>query len=312
MKEKTTDIRSDRPRPVRHFRAAVAQGLAALVPPLLTVLIVIWVINTTQQYVLEPIATGVREALVWATADIRQENDFPDFHAGDPTATAGGKTYRRLDDGSFVPETVYDRVRRSRDGSMPGSAKDVYRSYVVLTYLRPYTAIPFFLALFILLLYLLGKFMAIGMGRFFWGLFEQAIHRLPLVRSVYSAVKQVTEFFFRDQPSQFRRVVAVEYPRMGMWSLAFVTSDGFQDIRDSVGAPVVGLFIPTSPMPMNGYALTVRQSEVVDLRMTIDEAIQFIVSCGLVIPTHDLQRLQADRDHAPPASSTASETTQEP
>ena len=58
-------------------------------------------------------------------------------------------------------------------------------------------------------------------------------------------------------------------------------------------------------MPMNGYALTVRQSEVVDLRMTIDEAIQFIVSCGLVIPTHDLQRLQADRDRTPPASPSA-------
>ena len=85
-----------------------------------------------------------------------------------------------------------------------------------------------------------------------------------------------------------------------MWSVAFVTSDGFQDIRDSVGEPVVGLFIPTLPMPMNGYALTVRQSEVVDLRMTIDEAIQFIVSCGLVIPTHDLKRLQADRVHPPP------------
>ena len=232
--------------------------------------------------------------------------------AGDQTATADGRAYHRLDDGSFVPETVYDRVRESRDGSMPAGAKEVYRRYVVLTYLRPYTAIPFFLALFILLLYLLGKFMAIGIGRFFWGLFEQAIHRLPLVRSVYSAVKQVTDFFFRDQPSQFRRVVAVEYPRMGMWSVAFVTSDGFQDIRDSVGEPVVGLFIPTSPMPMNGYALTVRQSEVVDLRMTIDEAIQFIVSCGLVIPTEDLKRLQGDRGHAPPASSSATEAAQEP
>ena len=78
MKTKPADIQSNRPRPGRHFRAAVAQGLAALVPPLLTVLIVIWVINTTRQYVLEPVASGVREALVWATADIRQENVTPD------------------------------------------------------------------------------------------------------------------------------------------------------------------------------------------------------------------------------------------
>ena len=312
MNSTPADIRRDRPPPGRHFRAAVAQGLAALVPPLLTVLIVIWAVNTTRQYVLEPVAAGVRDALVWATADIRPESDFPAGWAADQTATADGRAYRRLGDGNFVPEAVYERVRQSRDGPMPAAAKDVYRRYVVLTYLRPYTAIPFFLALFILLLYLLGKFMAIGIGRFFWGLFEQAIHRLPLVRSVYAAVKQVTEFFFRDQPSQFRRVVAVEYPRVGMWSVAFVTSDGFQDIRDSVGEPTVGVFIPTSPLPMNGYALTVRQSEVVDLRMTIDEAIQFIVSCGLVIPTHDLKRLQADRGHAPPAPPSATETTQEP
>ena len=99
-----------------------------------------------------------------------------------------------------------------------------------LTYLRPYYAIPCFLAIFVLLLYLLGKFMAAGIGDFFGSRFDAAVHRLPLVRSVYSAVKQVTDFFFSEQTMQFTRVVAVEYPRHGMWSLAFVTSEGLKEV----------------------------------------------------------------------------------
>ena len=102
-----------------------------------------------------------------------------------------------------------------RASRCPRTGKEVYRRYVELTYLRPYYAIPFFLLVFILFLYLLGKFMAAGIGSFFWGRFEGAIHRLPLVRSVYSAAKQVTDFFFSEQQMKFTRVVAVEYPRHG-------------------------------------------------------------------------------------------------
>jgi uncharacterized membrane protein len=275
----------------RHFRAAVLQGLATLFPPLLTVVVIVWVIGTMQQYVLGPVNTGACEALVWLSADIRQ--DVPAASRGDQTAMLDGRVYRRLEDG-FVPQQVYDRVVQNADGDLPQkNGKAFYRRYVELTYLRPYYAVPFFLLVFILFLYLLGKFMAAGIGGFFWGRFEGAIHRLPLVRSVYSAVKQVTDFFFSEQQMKFNRVVAVEYPRAGMWSIAFVTSEGFQAIRNTVDEPLVGVFIPTSPMPMTGYALTVRKSEVVDLQMTIDEALQFVVSCGLVIPAGDLKRLEA-------------------
>ncbi len=278
--------------PTRHFRTAVVQGLATLFPPLLTVVILVWVISTTQQYVLVPVSAGAREALVWLSADIRQ--DVPGANPAERTAVQQGRTYYRLDDGSYVPKQVYDRVVQNAEGeSLPQTGKAVYRRYVELTYLRPYYAVPFFLAVFILFLYLLGKSMAAGIGSFFWGRLERGIHRLPLVRSVYSAVKQVTDFFFSEQQMKFTRVVAVEYPRTGMWSIAFVTSEGFQAIRAASNEPLVGVFIPTSPMPMTGYALTVRKSEVVDLHMTIDEAIQFIVSCGLVIPTGELKQLEA-------------------
>ncbi len=281
-----------RPPRSHHFRKAVVRGLAAMFPPLLTVVIFVWVFNTTRLYLLEPVNNGAREALVSMLADIR--HNVPLTHPGDQTATVDGRSYRRLDDGSFVPQPVYDRVwEGSESESLPQTGKAVYRRYVELTYLRPYFAVPLFLLVFILLLYLLGKSMAAGIGSFFWGRFEQLIHRLPLVRSVYSAVKQVTDFFFSEQPMKFTRVVAVEYPRLGMWSMAFVTSEGFQDIRAIAQEPLLGVFIPTSPMPMTGYALTVRRREVIDLQITIDEAIQFVVSCGLVIPAHDLGRLKS-------------------
>ena len=100
--------------PARQFRKAVVRGLAVLFPPLLTVIIFLWVINTTRQYVLEPVSVGARDMLVWAIADVRQ--DLPLTNRGDRTATADGRTYRQLDDDSFVPLDVYDRVRSSSTG----------------------------------------------------------------------------------------------------------------------------------------------------------------------------------------------------
>ena len=275
------------------FRKAVLRGLGVLVPPLLTVVIFVWVINTTRFYLLEPVNAGAGEAIAWLLSGEIREN----LILTDParrTAVVDGQDYYQLDDGSFVPLQLYDRVRRSPGNEpLPQTGTAVLRRYVELTYLRPYYAIPIFLVIFILLLYLLGKFMAAGLGGFFWEGFERAIHRLPLVRSVYSAVKQVTDFFLKEKPIQFTRVVAVEFPRPGMWIMAFVTSEGLPEVRAAVNEPVLGVFVPSSPMPMTGYALIVLKREVIDLNITIDQAIQFLVSCGLVIPPQDLNRMRS-------------------
>ena len=274
------------------FRTAVLRGLAVLLPPLLTVVILVWVINTTRLYVLEPVNTGVRESLVWLlSGEIREELPMVD-PTKRTTVAADGRPYYRVDDGSFVPLAVYERVKHGLvDEPMPQTGKGVYQRYVDLTYLRPYYAITCFLAIFTLLVYLLGKLIAVGIGGFLGEKLERVIHRLPLIRSVYAAVKQVSDFFLQEKPSKFTRVVAVEYPRHGMWSMAFVTSEGLLAVRAAANEPVLGIFIPTSPMPMTGYALTVLRREVVDLNITVDQAIQFIVSCGLVIPPQDLERL---------------------
>ncbi len=274
---------SDRQRGDHPSRKAVLRGLGVIMPPLLTILIFAWVINMTHRYVLNPVTTGVRETLVWATADIRTE---PGTVL--PTAMIDGRMYHRVEKSKFVPQTVYNRVEANPGEPPPQTAKAVYRRYVELTYLRPYYAVPFFLAVFILVLYLLGKFMAAGIGRFFWGRFERGIHRLPLVRNVYSSVKQVSDFLFSESQIEYTRVVAVEYPRKGIWSMGLVTGESMLDIRSAANEPVLSVLMPTSPMPVTGFTITVRKSETIDLNITIDQAFQFIVSCGVVVPPQQL------------------------
>jgi uncharacterized membrane protein len=278
---------------IHPFRSAVIRGLGVITPPLLTIVILLWVINTTRIYVLEPVNLGVREALVWCLrGEIRDGLAISDTTRR--TAVVDGVPYQELMDGHFVPLSVYDRVQNVSDSdTIPHTAKGVYQRYVEVTFLQPQYAIPCFLAIFILVVYLLGKFMAAGIGGFLGDRFDVIIQRLPFVRSVYKAVKQVTNFFFSEKQIQFTRVVAVEFPRSGMWSIAFVTSEGLGDIRAAANDAVLGVFIPSSPMPVSGYSLTVLKREAVDLNITIEEAIQYLVSCGLVMPQKDLERLKA-------------------
>ena len=158
--------------------------------------------------------------------------------------------------------------------------------------------IPTFLAIFILILYLLGKFMAAGMGRILVGAFERGILQLPLVRNVYSSVKQVSDFLFSPRQIEYTRVVAVEYPRRGIWSLGLVTGESMIDIRAAANEPVLSVLVPTSPMPVTGYTINIRKSEALDLNITIDQAFQFIVSCGVVVPPQQLQEALEEKAKA--------------
>jgi len=310
------DLIRHKKRPLHPFRQALLRGLGVVFPPLLTILIFLWVISTTQHYVLEPVTTLAREGLlwVWVRPEVLQPKDLPpearvsEEKEQKPVLMVGGRQFQRLDDNgyvTFIPKGVYDRVLESPGKeSLPQRGLAYYRRFVEVKYLRPERTIPFFLALFIILLYLLGKFMAAGIGRFFVHRFERGIHRLPLVSNVYSAVKQVSDFLFSEREIQYTRVVAVEYPRKGIWTLAFVTNEGMRDIHTAANEPVLGLFVSTSPMPLTGFVITARKSETIDLDVTIDQAFQFIISCGVVVPPQQLQEMASPADALPaPADS---------
>ena len=182
-----------------------------------------------------------------------------------------------------MPRKVYDVVRKD-PRPLPASPNGVYRRYVEIVYLQPYVVIPVFLTVFIVLLHLLGRFLAAGIGRAVWNVFERGVNRLPLVRNVYGSVKQVTDFMLNENEIAYTRVVAVEYPRRGIWSIGLVTSESLPELRAAAGEAVLAVLIPSSPMPVTGYTITVLRSEVIELNLTIDQALQFIVSCGVVVP----------------------------
>ena len=270
------------PRRRRPFRRTVVRGLGVLLPPLLTIVIFVWIGSTINQNILRPVEDGVRNALVWKLSDVREVSGVNAFQ---PRAEFDGKTYERLESGEYVPEEVVHFVKvRSQGEAIPASGRAVYERYVELRFLRPQFIVPVFVCTFLLLTYLLGKFLAAGIGTFLWGFFERGIGRLPLVRNVYSSVKQVTDFMLAQKKFDFTRVVAVEYPCKGVWSVGFVTSESLSDIRAAANEPVVAVLVPCSPMPMAARSVVVRKREVVELHMTVDQALQFIVSCGVVVP----------------------------
>src|SRR6185295_11013583 len=98
--------------------------------------------------------------------------------------------------------------------------------------------------------------------------------------------KQITDSIFSEQEMQFLRVVACEYPRKGLWQIAFVTGEGFKDVRDIAGEPIVSLLMSHSPVPATGFTCMMLKRDTIELDITVDQALQYIVSCGVVVPPH--------------------------
>lgn len=138
----------------------------------------------------------------------------------------------------------------------------------------------------IVLFYFAGVLMSNIVGRRLKDKGESLVDRVPLIRRVYPAVKQVTDFFFGDSETnvKFNRVVAVEYPRKGLWSVGLVTGDTMRDIQLRMGVECLTVFIPSSPTPFTGYVITVPVSDTIDLNLTIEDALKFAVSGGVLIP----------------------------
>ncbi|HUV63764.1 MAG TPA: DUF502 domain-containing protein, partial [Sedimentisphaerales bacterium] len=132
----------------------------------------------------------------------------------------------------------------------------------------------------------LGALLASYVGRSLWRTVEKFIMNTPFLRKVFPYVKQVTDFFLtnEDQRNLFSRVVAVEYPRKGVWSLGFVTGSGLQEVVNTVRREFLTVIIPTSPTPFTGFVITVPKKQTIDLDMTIEEAFRFIVSGGVITP----------------------------
>ena len=297
------------------------RGLSISLPPILTVVIVLWLAEGVNTYIIHPTSVGVE----WAIAKvIDSSKPVKDLHVVEeaPSLQGCGTNYRvnselfdlitkrQREEGvdaissewlvteidqvyvvinveRAIPYTYHQFVvRNTTAGEMPRSAVGIYMVIARFRHFRGQLLLSAFaVSILVIVLYFLGQLVTNRLGA--WGVrkFESAlVGRVPLVSNVYSSVKQVTDFLFTERTIEYNRIVAIEYPRRGIWSLGFVTGESMLEMTTVAGEPLVTILVPTSPMPVTGYTLNVPKNEIVDLNITIDQAFQFCISCGVLVP----------------------------
>ncbi len=167
-------------------------------------------------------------------------------------------------------------------------------------------------------------FVAAGfIGRILVRAGERLVNRMPVVRSVYGALKQIFQTVLESSSQSFREVVLIEYPRRGIWAIGFITSTTEGEVQNTIADPVVNIFLPTTPNPTSGFLLFVPRRDLVPLDMTVEEGIKMVVSAGIVTPPDRrpeaakalplvssdgaMRREAADEDHPMPRAVSPSE-----
>ncbi len=136
----------------------------------------------------------------------------------------------------------------------------------------------------ILILVLTGVFAANLFGRKLVGFWEAILGRIPLVRTIYSSVKQVLETLFSSNSESFRRVVLIEYPRKEIWSLGFQTNEALTAAREASEKDLVSVFVPTTPNPTSGFIVMLPAEDITQLDISVEDGFKFIISMGVIVP----------------------------
>jgi len=137
----------------------------------------------------------------------------------------------------------------------------------------------------VLLLIFTGMLVSNIIGRNLVGLWEDLLNRIPFVRALYSGVKSFSTTILSNQGNSFKKVMLIEYPRKGIWSIGFQTAGDLPLISQHTGEPQVCVFIPTTPNPTSGFIMMVPRSQAIELEMSVDAAMKMIVTLGVVVPT---------------------------
>jgi uncharacterized membrane protein len=144
----------------------------------------------------------------------------------------------------------------------------------------------------VLVIFFTGLFAANVIGSGMVSLWDYFVEKIPLVRTVYTGVKQVTQTLFSPGGQSFRKVLLVEYPCAGVWSIAFQTGEVNKGIEAAINqGPMVSYFIPTTPNPTSGFLMMAPRSKVIELDMSVDQALKFVISLGVVAPTENKKKL---------------------
>jgi uncharacterized membrane protein len=302
-----------------HFRTFFIRGLAILLPTVLTIWILIAAYQFVEGRIAGPINSGIRRLVIvtspwpaaetrdfaWAQIQLLENPEFSDLRAEwSPRDEAGaaehGENWTRPGpDGA--PSLRRQAMRPYIEAIARQRALERWWNSVTVGTWVVMDLIGLLVA--IVLIYLAGRLVGSFIGRRMYARGEEWLQRVPLFKQVYPYVKQVTDFLFGDETKklQFSNVVAVQYPRMGLWSVGFMTGDTMRGIQDRVDSQCITVFIPSSPTPFTGYVITVPRAETIDLPITIDEALRFVVSGGVIIPPSQRVHTAAEQKEIEPS-----------
>ena len=147
------------------------------------------------------------------------------------------------------------------------------------------TAIPGLgLIIAVIFFIFVGWFATNILGRWIILMYEYVLDRMPVIRTLYGAIKQIFETIMASQSTAFREAVMLEYPRKGVWSIGFVTGLTEGEVQDATKEETINVFVPTTPNPTSGYLLFVPKKELVYLNMSVEEAVKLVVSAGIITP----------------------------
>jgi len=273
------------------FRRFFLRGLAALGPTLLTVAILVWVFTLVNDHV----GVHVTKALVLLCSTLSDE-PAPGFvdEANDPLTYGTPIDEWRKDGRRLTTEykVITHRILHENNG-LSREVAEAARAHAIKARNAALWQIAFVkykmhllgFLIAVILVYFTGVFLASFLGRRMWRAGEHVLDRIPLIRGIYPHVKQVTDFLLSERKSiAASGVVAVEYPRRGTWSLGLSTGAALSAVVGVSGEDMITVFIPSSPTPITGYVIQVPRKDVIEMDMTIDEALRFTVSGGVIKP----------------------------
>ena len=265
------------------FRRFFLRGLAALLPTLLTIAVLIWAYHLVNDYVGTYITRGMQfvcSAVSARPAPGLVNKDTDPLKYGTPLDEWDADGRRLTAEHKIVNHTAVSsrnkkirvKAEAARNRALWQIASAKYKLHLL----------GFLIA--IILVYFVGFFLASFIGRTSWRLAEGLLFRIPLIRAVYPNIKQVTDFLFAERRFEFSSVVAVQYPRKGVWSLGLRTGTPMAQVQRRVSGELVTVFIPSSPTPVTGYVIQVPKEDVIDLNFSLDEALRFTISAGVIKP----------------------------
>jgi uncharacterized membrane protein len=255
------------------FKRFFLRGLVVLLPSILTLWIVVKAYQFVDTAIAEPINRSVRVALI-----------------------EGGRFWKPLNEAFYPTDAaVQERKTQALLANKPEPSLEQVRAELRAENVRQWWGARWWtdligIAVAILAVYIAGRLVGGFLGRRFYRRIEEVITALPVFKQVYPYIKQIVDFLFSDEkPIEFNRVVVTEYPRKGIWSVGFLTGGTMKAIAAHAGDAVT-VFIPSSPTPFTGYTITVPRSEVIEVPITVEEAIRFAVSGGVLVPDHQMIR----------------------